>query len=103
MKKVIDRKLYDTENAELIYDWSNGLGRTDFNARESELYRTDNGRYFIYHWGGAATGLAETVGGMNTEGETIEVVDEKQAFDFLNEHGATDKAINLFPNQFEDG
>jgi hypothetical protein len=56
MRRVIDRKIYDTETAEEIADVSapcNDSG--DFAYEETHLYRTKNGRWFIAGNGGGST------------------------------------------------
>ena len=46
MKKVIGKKLYDTETATLIAEYWNVLGKGDFNYLSDDLYVTPNGNYF---------------------------------------------------------
>lgn len=55
MKKVIDGKLYDTETANDLAQWDNGLQRTDFNYCFEELLRTSKGSYFLNVEGGVRT------------------------------------------------
>jgi hypothetical protein len=42
MIKVIEEKRYNTETAELVFKWTNGMVGT-FQYREKELYRTKKG------------------------------------------------------------
>ncbi len=52
MKKIICKVEYDTENSELIKKYTNGnFGETD--GYEESLYKTAEGKYFIYVNGGA--------------------------------------------------
>ncbi len=51
MKKIIDGMLYDTDIAEHLGSYSELAGDDDFSCQE-ELYRTKNGRYFLYRTGG---------------------------------------------------
>ena len=54
MKKIICKKLYDTENAELIKRVSSGeFGSPE--GYEETLYKTPDGGYFIYTNGGDAS------------------------------------------------
>ncbi len=51
MKKVICKVEYDTENAELIAKLTNGeLGDSD--GYEESLYKTSDGKFFLYVNGG---------------------------------------------------
>jgi len=71
MKKVIDRKVYNTETAEAIAtnDFSDGTNKYNC-GRTSSLYRTKKGNYFIVHltcWQGEENSLrplslAEAIG-----------------------------------------
>jgi len=52
VKKIICKVEYDTENSELIKKYTNGnFGETD--GYEESLYKTAEGKYFIYVNGGA--------------------------------------------------
>lgn len=52
MKKIICKVEYDTENAELVAKYTNGeMG--DPTGYEETLYKTADGKYFIYVNGGA--------------------------------------------------
>ncbi len=51
MKKIICKVEYDTENAELIAKYTSGnFGEAD--GYEESLYKTANGKYFLYVNGG---------------------------------------------------
>jgi len=45
MKKIINRKVYNTETAELIGEYWNGLSINDFHYVYEELYITKKGNY----------------------------------------------------------
>ena len=52
VKKIICKVEYDTENSELIKKYTNGnFGETE--GYEESLYKTAEGKYFIYVNGGA--------------------------------------------------
>ena len=52
MKKVICKVEYDTETAELVAKYTSGvIGDTD--GFEESLYKTANGKFFLYVNGGA--------------------------------------------------
>ena len=50
MRIVVERKLYDTETAELVADneFANGSNRLN-TGRASNLYRTRKGNFFSFH------------------------------------------------------
>lgn len=47
MRKIIKGKIYDTEKARLIAEYSNGLSITDFRHVYEDLYVTRAGQFFI--------------------------------------------------------
>lgn len=47
MKRIINKKVYNTETATLIAETTNGLSYSDFNCIKEDLYRTKKGQYFI--------------------------------------------------------
>ncbi|MDK2974906.1 MAG: hypothetical protein PWP08_1277 [Methanofollis sp.] len=75
MEQIIDGRRYDTETADLIasdryWDGSN----FERNGRNAYLYKTKNGRFFLYHtslWQG--------------ERDHIETVDEEEARTFYEQ------------------
>jgi len=102
MRKVIDGKRYDTEAAELIYVWNNGR-YGDFRFRSKSLYRTRNGAWFFYHAGGPVTDMAVSVGNNGYGGsETIEPIDDDDAYGFLQAHSDDSDAEELIDQYFAD-
>lgn len=59
MTKVILGKRYNTETAEVIGSFDNGIGVNDFNHLRETLYRTKKGAYFLYGAGGANSRYSE--------------------------------------------
>ena len=51
MKKVICKVEYDTENAELVAKFTSG-NFGDADGYEESLYKTADGKYFLYTFGG---------------------------------------------------
>ena len=47
MKKIINGKLYDTQTAELVCDWTQRM-YNDLGYVYYALYRSPRGRYFVY-------------------------------------------------------
>lgn len=68
MKKVISRKVYDTETAGHISSVANEYPVNDFSWVEESLYKKRNGEYFLYGQGGARTRYAVSSGGNSWEG-----------------------------------
>ena len=62
MKKVIDKRVYNTDTAEEIGSWDNGLPANDMNYLSETLYRKRRGAYFIHADGGANTKCAKPNG-----------------------------------------
>ena len=46
MKKIINGKVYDTQKAECVGKWNNGLAGFDW--CEEELYRKRTGEFFLF-------------------------------------------------------
>jgi hypothetical protein len=89
MRRVIDRKIYDTETAEEIADVSapcNDSG--DFAYEETHLYRTKNGRWFIAGNGGPASRWRRFDGnGMWGSGQGLQPLDVHEVVDLLERRG----------------
>ena len=86
MKKVIDGKCYNTETAEELAYWSNGLGPTDWHYCSETLHRTGKGSYFLFGEGGGLTKYAERYGSMRGPGSTIVPLSESEARKWVEEH-----------------
>ena len=103
MIKVIDGKRYNTETAEQVYSYWNGMGRTDFRFRSKDLYLTKKGVWFIHHEGGAMSDMAVPVGSNGWGGsEDIEPVSAEDAFGFLQAHSDESKAAEAIDKYFAD-
>ncbi len=85
MKRVIDRKLYDTETAEKIARYAPITDRGDFNYLIETLYHTEDGEYFLHGEGGAATEYAQRCNGGKSDGAEIKLLTEEQALDWCEE------------------
>ena len=98
MEIIIDKKVYDTETADLIAKKDSGLPRCDFYAWENTLYRTKKGQYFLYKWGGAATSLAQRQGNQSCEGWEIKLFSREEAYKWLEDNGF----IKIIKDDFAD-
>jgi hypothetical protein len=102
MQKLIDGKLYDTDEAEKIVSWSTGGSRSDFSYMKETLYRTENDRWFIHGEGHAKTRYASsTADGMKGFGEDIRALSDEEAFQWCQRKNKVGKAQEHFPGRIE--
>mgnify|MGYP001562421380 FL=1 len=102
MKQVIDGKIYNTETAELLHEWDNGIYGNDFRCCNESLYKTKKGAYFIAGSGGAMSKYAKSYGNNTGGSEGIEVVTEKEAIRWLEEHDGSDILAEKFADRIEE-
>lgn len=102
MKKIIDGKVYNTETAALLGEWSNGYSNGDFNYVEENLYQTKKGQYFLQYGGGALTDYGVQVGNSRGYGEGIQLLDKEEAKDWAESRLTADEFITLF-GEVEEG
>ena len=96
MKKVIEGKVYNTETAKLLGEYSYSLC-TDSHYYSEELYRTKNGTYYIYGEGNALSKYGQYERGYGYDpGETIKVISEDEARAWSEEHMSAEEYIDLF-------
>ena len=87
MIKIIDKKRYNTETAELLCAYTNGYFCNDLNYRSQDLYRTSKGAFFMHHEGGAMSDMGQSCGTNSVCGsEDIELLSEIEARCFLEKH-----------------
>ena len=96
MRAVINRKRYDTNTADKIADWSNGHNRSDFYFFEETLCRTKVGAWFIHGEGGALSAYATRTTNSSGWGEEITPLDESEALQWCQDHGAVDVIDKYF-------
>ncbi len=97
MKAIIDGKRYDTETAQELAHFWNGLGSSDFRCVSEGLYKTKNGAYFLAGQGGALTMYAEACGNATSEGERITPMSVEEAILWLekrNKHGIIEREFS---------
>lgn len=103
MKKVIDRKSYNTETAEEIAHWESPHNPGDFNASEETLYRTKNWAWFLWGEGGPMSKYAVSLGNNSTGGSSnIMPLTPDEAINWLEEHDFTDEIEEHFADQIEE-
>jgi hypothetical protein len=96
MKKIINQKLYDTETATKVGEWSNGYGQGDFRWAREELYMKRTGEYFLYGEGGGLSQYAGHYGDSSGDGESIEPLTYSQARDWAEARLEADEYMRLF-------
>ena len=105
MKKVIDGALYNTDTAQMMGDWDNGLYANDFGFCRERLYRTKSGKYFLHGEGGANSRYGEWHGNSGDSGEQIRPYTLAEAMEWAEEHLDGDEYIAIFgkPEETADG
>jgi hypothetical protein len=102
MQKLIDGKLYDTDEAKKIDSWSNGRSRSDFRYKKETLCVAEKGNWFLFGEGHAKTRYASTTGdGMRGFGKEIRALLEEEAFQWLQRRNKVKAAREHFPEYFE--
>lgn len=101
MKKVIEKKIYNTETAQEIanYSYSN---HSDFNYIDETLYVTKKGNFFLHGKGGAASRYAKSDGNMSYGSSEIIAMTEDEAYHWLEENGMTEEIETYFSSRIEE-
>ena len=96
MKKIANGRLYNTETAAFIDEFSFSLPG-DFNYVREILYRKKTGEFFLYAAGGANSRYARKIGQHTwAPDETILPLSDEEAMGWMEEHGSADDYIALF-------
>ena len=98
MREVIDRKVYDTETAEFLAKYDNGLSRSDFRALSESLFKTKKGAYFLAGTGGALTRYAEKCGNMTSGSSMITPLTNEEALEWCEQCAD----ISIIEKEFND-
>ena len=102
-KKVISPKVYNTETAELVHGYWNGLSTSDFRNVSEDLYRTKNGNYFILGSGGAMSKYAVSCGNsMCGSSDNIVPISEEEVINWLEKHDGDDVITKLFADRLQE-
>lgn len=103
MKKVINGKMYDTDTAESVGEWNNGLLDDRLNRCYEELYRKRTGEFFLFGSGGPMTKYAVSLGDGNwCGGEIISPMTVKNAMSWAEEHLSGEEYEKIFGEIIED-
>lgn len=97
MRKLIDGKLYDTENSTEIARWSNRSTKDDLRLEET-LYRTAEADYFICGKGGSLTPYAKH-DGEHLTGCDIRPLTRHEAAVWAAVHDYKDLLATEFPDE----
>lgn len=103
MKKIIDGKVYNTETATCVGEWANGYYRNDFKWESEELYKKNNGEFFLYGEGGPMSSYAESIGNRSwSEGSSISPLTSKEAYNWAMEKLSANEFEEIFGAMSED-
>lgn len=103
MRKVIKGKLYDTDKATMVAEWSNDFYVTDFHHFSETLYRKRTGEYFIHGEGGPMSRYAESCGQNQWQGgEAIKPLTYDEAKRWMEECGSAEAYEREFGIPDED-
>ena len=96
MKKVIDGKLYDTETAELIYEFDNGCYLYDFMGRTETLYKTGEGEFFLQGECGPSIRYGQSVWTDEwVDGENIRLLTAEEATQWREKCSEAEETLKL--------
>jgi len=97
MKKIINRKIYNTETATEMGKWyTPGISTNDFNYAREVLYRTKKGAWFLYGEGHGFTRWATVSGNTRGWGENIVPMTEDDARTWAEEKLDAEEYIGIF-------
>ena len=102
MKAVIKGKRYNTDTAEIVGGWDNGLYLSDFGRAEEVLYRRKRGAYFLHGAGGALSAYAESHGNSLGWGERIIPLTRQEAYKWACAKLASGEIERHFADLIED-
>ncbi len=103
MNKVINGKRYDTEKAELVGYYDNGLDWGDFSMYCERLYRKRTGEFFLNREGGANSAMSKPCGSNTWSGsEDIVPISYGEAKEWAEEHMSGDEYAELFGEPDEE-
>ncbi len=96
MKKIINKKLYDTDTAKEVGAWDNGHYPNDFEYCAEWLHRKRTGEYFLFGKGGPMSQYSERVGNSWTSGCQITPLTYEEARQWAEDHLDVDEYAEAF-------
>lgn len=103
MKKIIDKKVYDTDTSKFIAEYHNGLSQSDHGYISEELYVTKNGQYFLYGSGGPLSIYSESNGNNSWGTSAIVLMDRNEVYDWLEKYNFADIIEEIFEGEIQKG
>ena len=89
--------MYNTETADKIQEWDNGMYGNDFRACKETLYKKKTGEYFIYGSGGALSKYSVSCGNNGSSGSSeIIPITKDRAKLWMEEKGDPDAYTKEF-------
>ena len=97
MRKIVNKKMYNTNTAVEIASCSNDASTSDFNYYEETLYKKKTGEFFLYGEGNAASKYSRSCGTNNwCGGWAIKPMTNEEAREWMEKYGDVDKYIEVF-------
>lgn len=103
MRKIIEKKVYDTDTAKFIAEYHNGLSESDYGYICEELYVTKNGQYFLHARGGALNIYSEDNGKNSWGISKIILMDKNEVYDWLEKYNFADIIEEIFEGEIQEG
>ncbi|MCK6574668.1 hypothetical protein L6V77_26645 [Myxococcota bacterium] len=85
MRQVINRKVFDTETATMIDEWSNGFTSSDFHYVWEGLFQTKAGAFFVAWKGGPMSEYSVKKGNEFSGSRGIKLVDRDGAYQWCED------------------
>ena len=103
MKKIINGKVYDTDTAKELGDWSNMADYGNFSQFSETLYRKKTGEFFLHGEGGPMTKYAVAEGSNSWRGGSrIMPLSFQEAREWAEEHLSGEEYEAIFGEVVED-
>jgi len=102
MKRIFEGKVYDTEKAEEIGEYTSIHPVTDFRWYEEHLYKTRKGNYFMVGEGGPKSPYTTPVGNGISGDKKLIPITEEEAFEWCERTENYDLAEKEFGDMIED-
>lgn len=96
MKRIINKKLYDTDTAKAVAYYSNKYGYGNPYHISETLYRKRTGEFFLYGFGGCMTEYSEFEDGIWWSGENIFPLTKEETKVWVTAFCDADTYIALF-------
>lgn len=102
MKKLIDKKLYDTEKADFVHSYIHHDEQFSNMECEDRLYITKKGNWFLVVEDIALDEWDQPGAGEPSNVEDLRALTATEAFAWLVEHEAFDTVKQYFPDEIEE-